>query len=715
MNGFMRPLLFLALASSLIAADWPAYRADASRSGYTSETIPNQLRQRWAFRLPSGPRIAWPNSERMEYDRAFQPIIVGDLVLFGSSADDQVYALDAKSGRVAWRFFTGGPVRFAPAAWKDRVFVVSDDGHLYALALADGKVLWKHRAGPAGRQVLGNERMISHWPARGGPVVMDDIVYYAGGIWPSDGVYLHALNADTGAPVWQNGDTGSIYMPQPHGGAEAASGVAPQGYLLASGGSLIVPTGRAVPAVFERADGKLRYYHLQKNQQRGGTRVLVTESNFLNAGTLFDIATGEASGNFGSGPSVAINGGVVRAEGRSLATYRWKDVEKIDRKGQSYKVRVLEQDKVAPVEREVLELIITGPEAVVGADGMISAIDYTGQRTEWWKHKVEGRVLGLAAGNGRLVATTDAGIVYLFDGDPAPLPIAEAPAEEKPLDAAIAAEAKAILDATKVTEGYAVVLGAAHADFALALARQSSLHIIAIEADEASADAARHRIAAAGLYGTRVSVHSGSLEATTYPKHFANLVIAPKDITPAIQKELERLRRPYGGIICHRGSLKLEKAATLAILRRLEGPLVANAMPTGRPTAHVMIVGHNPGLQQLARRRAIAVAGPHHVEAEDATGRSSGGLVRFTHERSSASHPSCEPFRRHANCSKWSATRECCSSGGAAWSQNDRPWLRWVQGTPGRGPGLRDHHRDGSDGGKCRRWERGGEAVSRGV
>ena len=137
----------------------------------------------------------------MEYDRAFQPIIVGDLVLFGSSADDQVYALDAKSGRVAWRFFTGGPVRFAPAAWKDRVFVVSDDGHLYALALSDGKVLWKHRACPGPQRVLGNERMISHWPARGGPVVVDDKVYYSGGIWPSDGVFLHALDAATGRSV----------------------------------------------------------------------------------------------------------------------------------------------------------------------------------------------------------------------------------------------------------------------------------------------------------------------------------------------------------------------------------------------------------------------------------------------------------------------------------------------------------------------------------
>jgi outer membrane protein assembly factor BamB len=110
----MRPLLFCLLASSLSAADWPTYRGDASRSGYSAETIPNQLRQRWEFRLPAAPKPAWPTSDRMEYDLAFQPIIVGDLVLFGSSADDQVYALDAMTGRIRWRFFSEGPVRFRP-------------------------------------------------------------------------------------------------------------------------------------------------------------------------------------------------------------------------------------------------------------------------------------------------------------------------------------------------------------------------------------------------------------------------------------------------------------------------------------------------------------------------------------------------------------------------------------------------------------------------
>ena len=557
------------LASQLIAADWPTYRGDAARSGYTAETIPNELRQRWVFHPGGAPQPAWPTSDRMDFDLVFQPIIVGDLVLFGSSVDEQVYALDAATGAVRWRFFTEGPIRFAPAAWKDSVFVASDDGYLYALALSDGKVLWKHRAGPSEQRVLGNEHMISHWPARGGPVVFEDKVYYSGGIWPSDGVFLYALDAKTGEKLWSNTESGGIRMAQPHGGAEAVSGVAPQGYLLATPESILVPTGRAVPAAFAREDGELRYYQLAKNQQRGGTRVVLSESYFINSGCLFDMSTGDMAVQFGVGSAVAIPGGVVRAEGRSLAVYRWKEVEKIDRKGVASKVRALQQDKVAPVDREVLEFIITGSEAVVGCDGEITAIDYNGQRNQWWKQSIEGRVIGLAAGNGRVVATTDRGGIYLFDGKSAPLPSAVAKVEEIPVAAVVMAEAKAMLESSQIKAGYAVEFGAGSGDRALALARQSDLHIVAVEPDAKLAAEARKRIAAAGLYGSRITIHTGKLEATSFPKQFANLVIAPreaKSVSPAVKKEMERLRRPYGGAICSMvdGKAKIELGAVPA-------------------------------------------------------------------------------------------------------------------------------------------------------
>ena len=143
------------------------------------------------------------------------------MLLFGSSADGIVRALNADTGREKWTFFTNAPVRFAPAVWKGRAFVAGDDGFLYCLNTNDGSLRWKHRGGPVTSMVLGNDRMISRWPARGGPVVENGIVYYAAGIWPSEGIFIHAVDAHTGTALWCNDSSGTRYMPQPHGGASA--------------------------------------------------------------------------------------------------------------------------------------------------------------------------------------------------------------------------------------------------------------------------------------------------------------------------------------------------------------------------------------------------------------------------------------------------------------------------------------------------------------
>ena len=152
----------------------------------------------------------------MTFDRTFQVVAAGDRVLFGSSADGTVTALHAAGGEVCWRFFTEGPIRFAPAIWRDRALVASDDGYLYAIRLSDGQLLWKFRGGPSDSSVLGNETMISRWPARGGPVICEDTVYFAAGIWPSEGIYVYALNPSSGDVLWKNVDAGALVMPQPH-------------------------------------------------------------------------------------------------------------------------------------------------------------------------------------------------------------------------------------------------------------------------------------------------------------------------------------------------------------------------------------------------------------------------------------------------------------------------------------------------------------------
>src|SRR5262249_30985004 len=144
----------------------------------------------------------------------------------GSSRTDSVTAVDTQTGEDRWRFFANGPVRFAPAVWDNRVYITSDDGYLYCVDAGDGELQWKFRGGPSERQVLGNERLISTWPARGGPVVADGIVYFAAGIWPFMGVFVHALDARTGQVVWTNDAEGSTYMTQPHG-ADSFAGLAP--------------------------------------------------------------------------------------------------------------------------------------------------------------------------------------------------------------------------------------------------------------------------------------------------------------------------------------------------------------------------------------------------------------------------------------------------------------------------------------------------------
>ena len=59
------------------------------------------------------------------------------------------------------------------------------------------------------------------WPARGAPLVVDGTVYFAAGIWPFQGIFVYALDAETGEVDWANTGEGITWQAQPHGGAYA--------------------------------------------------------------------------------------------------------------------------------------------------------------------------------------------------------------------------------------------------------------------------------------------------------------------------------------------------------------------------------------------------------------------------------------------------------------------------------------------------------------
>ncbi|MFP4173152.1 MAG: PQQ-binding-like beta-propeller repeat protein [Candidatus Hydrogenedentota bacterium] len=254
----------LAGASTLAFAaeetDWPMWRYDAARSANTPLELEEELHLQWVRELPE-PKRAWPhqwdNRGKLEFDVSYAPVVMGGRIFVPSNVTDSVTAYNIEDGAEEWRFYTDGPVRLAPVAWEGKVYFVSDDGHLYCVDAESGEQLWKFQGGPSEDRLLGNERIINFWAARGGPVIKEGTIYFAAGVWPLHGVFVYALNAENGEKEWVNDTTSSDYVSLPHGGAKGFGGLAPQGYLAAGEDDLVVSGGRALPAVFDRHTGEV--------------------------------------------------------------------------------------------------------------------------------------------------------------------------------------------------------------------------------------------------------------------------------------------------------------------------------------------------------------------------------------------------------------------------------------------------------------------------
>lgn len=290
----------LATASySLATEDWPQWRYDAQRTSASANSLPTEFSLLWENRYT--PRVqAWDdplNQDLMTFDKQFEPIAMDGKLFVPFNDECKLVALDLKTGEPIWTFYAEGPIRFAPVGWNDKLFVVSDDGYLYSLSVADGSVQWKFSPAPSTQKVIGNRRVISAWPARGGPTVRDNTVYFASSIWPFMGTFICALDAESGNIQWINDGTGSQYIKQPHS-APAFAGVAPQGFLVATEKHLVVPGGRSVPAVFDRATGQLKYFEINAGGKgTGGAFVAADNTHFyvhtrLKGTRAFDLETG---------------------------------------------------------------------------------------------------------------------------------------------------------------------------------------------------------------------------------------------------------------------------------------------------------------------------------------------------------------------------------------------------------------------------------------
>lgn len=415
-------LLLLAM-KLLPAADWPTWRHDAARSASSPEELPTSLHLQWVLELP-GPRPAWPSTqEKLQFDRLYEPVLMGKLLYVPSMIQDKLSAHDTGTGEEKWSFYAEGPIRFAPVAWRDRVFFVSDDGQLYCLDAASGTLLWKFRGGPSARKVLGQGRLISMWPARGAPVVYGRNLYFAASIWPFMGTFLYSIDATTGAVNWVNSGTGSRYTEQQHN-SPAFAGVAPQGYLAATEDYLLVSGGRTVPAIFDRRSGKLLYYGLASratgSKGGGGYEVFVGPNHFINRGYLYHLGTG----GFVTSTEATVIGQdeMYGASGGELHSWasRFRNKETTDRRGNKRTTPVVDRNWKADLEERIERVFLrSGSRLYAGRDRSIFAVDLPrddGKARISWKERLVDTPLNMLSGDEKLFVMTNEGRIYCFGG-----------------------------------------------------------------------------------------------------------------------------------------------------------------------------------------------------------------------------------------------------------------------------------------------------------
>ena len=569
--------------------DWPTWRFDARRGASTPEDLPAELHLQWSRQL-AAPAPAWPPDQtNLLFDESFEPVAAEGLLFVPSNVNDNVTAFDVETGEERWAFYADGPVRFAPAFGNGRLYFVSDDGCLYCLEAQTGNLLWKFQGAPENRQVLGNQRLISAWPSRGAPLLDGDTVYFTAGIWPFMGIFVHALNAETGEVLWTNSGSGSNYITQPHN-SPAFAGIAPQGYLALSGDTLLVAGGRTIPAAFDRKTGALRYFDANPGKGTGGYMVAAGEGWFLNHGAIYDLKGGnliESGEDRIDLPVISDEVTYTVSNGRVVARpISIREEKGINRRGEA-ETKIVAWGK--PLWEVEFGITLTrvhlkaGSRLVASAsDGTVAAFDLPTENNPallTWSGKVEGEPWSLIAADGRLFVVTRQGGLYCFGGEkvePKTL-IADSPNLSSVGNAENTTEADAILDLAGVREGYVLVLGLGSGHLAEDLVKQSELHVVVVDPNATRVNEFRRRMTEAGLYGRKVAAIAADPLEAGLPPYFANLIVL-ESLTPESASTTEFFRtvyhslRPYGGVAC----LRPQPEQSVSLRKRVEEASLEN-------------------------------------------------------------------------------------------------------------------------------------------
>ncbi|MCU1320132.1 MAG: Pyrrolo-quinoline quinone [Edaphobacter sp.] len=175
--------------------NWPTYNGNLSANRYSpltgiDRTNVDRLLLKWIAPMP-------------QLGLEATPIVVDGIMYF--SGQNQAYAMDAKTGRIIWRYFrppTPGLVGDASvgtnrgaAIFRDKIFVTTDNAHLLALNRITGKVMWE--------VVMPEEK--EHYGSTVSPLILNDTVIagVSGGDWGMRG-FVVCYDTATGKLLWRH-------------------------------------------------------------------------------------------------------------------------------------------------------------------------------------------------------------------------------------------------------------------------------------------------------------------------------------------------------------------------------------------------------------------------------------------------------------------------------------------------------------------------------
>ncbi len=390
--------------ASVTAQDWPTHMQDNHRSGVSQAYLSIPLALVWNYQTPSAPEPAWTEAPathdylhdwfdlkaRQNFDVCFNTSIAKGRVYFGSSATGEIICLSLATGQRLWSFFTDAPVRFAPTIANNRVYSGSDDGLLYCLNAQTGALIWSERVGDED-MIWGNEHSISVWPVRSSVLVQDESVYWAAGLFPQEKMFLAKRNALDGQAGW------TVDVP-----------LAPQGYLLATQQTLIVPSGKTYPMMFALNTGEFIDYLYQSTRDGGAWAIILPDGQQLAAG-----------------PTVIGSTNLYESTQREFVT-KMKYANCLIADSQAYyyntntylgKISSTDQAKLWHTEKACPYTMIMDQQHIyAGGDGEFSVFNKTDGQV-LWSASVRGKVYGLAIAERMLLVSTDQGAVYAYQAN----------------------------------------------------------------------------------------------------------------------------------------------------------------------------------------------------------------------------------------------------------------------------------------------------------